>query len=382
MTLRVLHVVPSVGDAFGGLATSVAGYGPIEHALGHQATVVALDRPEHGTSLLPMLHRWYDVVLVPPGRMTGRYHGGWHMVRALRALIPRHDLMVMHSVFSVIGQVGYRVAGAAGVPYLLLPHGSLDPHDLTKHALAKRALAPLWRSALAGASALVCTTARESERLHTYGVRRPCRIGPNNPVAGSTELPDRAAARRRAGLPDTARIVLFLGRLVAGKGIRLLLDGFAAGSRPGDLLLVAGRGERGYERRLHAHAGRLAARDQVRFVGWVSGAAKADLLAGADLLALPSAGENFGNVVVEALGVGTPVLLSPEVFLADELVPAHAAAVCDRTPDAVGRHLRWLLDDADTRLALAAAGQHFVAERLSLPAVAARYHQVVAEVLR
>jgi glycosyltransferase involved in cell wall biosynthesis len=383
MTLRVLHLVPSVGDSFGGLATAVAGYGPIEQALGHHATLLTVDRPEHGTALLRTLrHEWYDVVLLPPGRIAGRYHGGRQVARALRALIPRHDLVVLHSVFDLISQVGHRAAVAAGVPYLLLPHGCLDPYDLVKHGAAKRALTPLWRSAIAAAGALVCTTQRESDRVRTFGARPSRRVVPNHCPAASGGPLDRAAARRRAGLPQTARIVLFLGRLDPKKGLPVLLDGFEAACSPGDLLIVAGTGEPAFERKLRVRAARLAARGQVRFAGWVSGQAKQELLAAADLFVLVSENENFGNSVVETLAAGTPALLSPDVYLADELGPAGAASICDRTGAAVGQRIRALLEDPDSRRALADAGRRFVVDRLSLPAIVPRYQRVVTEVCR
>jgi len=55
----------------------------------------------------------------------------------------------------------------------------------------------------------------------------------------------------------------------------------------------------------------------VTFRGFVSGAEKQSLLASASVLALPSHHENFGVAVLESLDAGVPVVISPEVQLAD-----------------------------------------------------------------
>jgi glycosyltransferase involved in cell wall biosynthesis len=56
---------------------------------------------------------------------------------------------------------------------------------------------------------------------------------------------------------------------------------------------------------------------EIRWLGWIEGQEKFRLLAEADLLVLTSYNENFANVVLEALAVGTPVLLSEQVGLSD-----------------------------------------------------------------
>jgi glycosyltransferase involved in cell wall biosynthesis len=63
------------------------------------------------------------------------------------------------------------------------------------------------------------------------------------------------------------------------------------------------------------------------FTGWVDGERKDALLSCASLLALPSHQENFGLCVMEALSHSVPVLVSPGVNLAPEIVTAKAGWV-------------------------------------------------------
>ena len=110
----------------------------------------------------------------------------------------------------------------------------------------------------------------------------------------------------------TARIV-FLGRLVSRKGPRQLLEALGRiaiqnPERPWRAV-IAGRGPLLDD--LTALAVKLEIADRVEFPGFVDEADKAALLAGADVVALPSTGgESFGISVVEALAASTGVVLA------------------------------------------------------------------------
>src|ERR1700753_1599106 len=101
MWLRVLHVVAGVSDTYGGVSTALTALGEVEVALGHDATLVTLHRPEQGDTVLADLPRFFDVRLVPPGRIAGRLHGGHRLSAVLRHLVPQHDLVVVHGVFDL-----------------------------------------------------------------------------------------------------------------------------------------------------------------------------------------------------------------------------------------------------------------------------------------
>ncbi len=104
----------------------------------------------------------------------------------------------------------------------------------------------------------------------------------------------------------------YLGRLVDWKAVDLLLDAFAAacaGSPPGSLALeVLGDGS---ERpALEARAERLGVRAVVEFAGWLGAPEAAARLRRADVFVLPSLRESGGIVVVEAMAVGLPVVVT------------------------------------------------------------------------
>ncbi|WP_318306642.1 glycosyltransferase [Amycolatopsis solani] len=379
MTLRVLHAVASVGDSYGGVAAAVAALGELEARLRHDATLVTVHRPEEGGRILRDLPLWFDLELVPPGRFAGRFHGSVRLKSTLDRLVPQHDLVAVHGVFDLTAQLCGRTARQYAVPYLLWPHGSLDPYDLRKHAWAKRRLAPLWRETLAGAAAVVCTTAREADRLVGFGAD-PRRTVLPLPVPAAAPDP-RSVARRACGLPDGGRIVLFLGRIDEKKGLPLLLDAFGRAAGPGDVLVVAGAGDDRLDQELRLAAARRTGPGRVVFTGWADAARRRDLLAAADVFALLSDNENFGVAVAEALAAGVAVLVSDEVYLGDDLAPEGAAVVTRRDPAAAGKALRDLLADDRRRQTIGAAGRAWARRELDDTRIGDRYQQLVKEVL-
>jgi glycosyltransferase involved in cell wall biosynthesis len=103
--------------------------------------------------------------------------------------------------------------------------------------------------------------------------------------------------------------LLFLGRLHPIKGIENLLQALSLG-KENVMLDVCGEGDEAYEAQLRALVLKLGLVDRVRFHGGVSGEAKVQCFAQADLCIVPSFTEGFATVVAEALAHGVPVIAS------------------------------------------------------------------------
>ncbi|CAN5603230.1 glycosyltransferase family 4 protein [soil metagenome] len=113
-------------------------------------------------------------------------------------------------------------------------------------------------------------------------------------------------ARQRLGLPKDAFVVLFLGRKTEYKGLDVTLQAFAALRQlRADLLLLAVGPETAFSERLWSELGPL---DGVMRHGAVSEELRLDALAACDVLVLPSTGEAFGIVFLEAWAYGKAVI--------------------------------------------------------------------------
>ena len=148
---------------------------------------------------------------------------------------------------------------------------------------------------------------------------------------------------------------------------------------PGVRLVVAGHDEEGYRQTLAAQVGVAGLGSRVGWAGPVHGADKAALLAHAQVLVLPSYSENFGNVVLEAMAAGCPVVVTPEVGIADIVRDSGAGLVLDGTPEVLGAGLSRLMGDAVLRRTMGERGRA-AALNYSWATVAERMERVYREI--
>ena len=124
--------------------------------------------------------------------------------------------------------------------------------------------------------------------------------------------------------------LLFLSRLHQKKGIEILFE--ALTQMPFDwTLTIAGDGETHYLEQLKEQSENLRISHKINWLGWIDAKNKWAIYQNADLLVLPSHNENFANVVIESLAVGTPVLVSQYVGLSDYVLEKKLGWVCDTT---------------------------------------------------
>jgi glycosyltransferase involved in cell wall biosynthesis len=368
--LNVLHVINTLNPAAGGPPVVAARLAAAQAALGHPVTILA----GHVTAA-DRLGGLAGVRLVPSPPVT--QFGAVFGRRAVDALVPivgEHALAHLHGVWDPLLYAVARAARAIGRPYVVTPHGMLDPWSLAQKRWKKRlAFALGWRAMLDRAAALHLLNADEKGLIVDLGIRAPGVVIPNGiDPAEFDPPPDPVVFRRRLTALGDHPYVLFLGRLHYKKGLDYLADAFriVAERDPVVHLVVAGPddGARSdFERRVAA-AG-LA--DRVHVPGAVYGPEKLSAVAGAACFCLPSRQEGFSVAILEALACGTPAIVSdachfPEVAEvgAGEVVPLDATAIAA----ALGR----VLADAGRRERMGEAGRGLVTARFTWPAIAAR----------
>ena len=256
------------------------------------------------------------------------------------------DVVHIHAMFSHSSVVSAHACHRTGVPYLVRPLGQLDPWSLGHHRLRKQLLLRCGAaSMLQRASAIHYTTEAERSLAEQQLPWLP------NGLVVPLGIDDDWFAQRGDQAP-VDRYVLAMARLHEKKGFDLLIDAFhalAESNRCADwALVIAGDGTPNEVERLKKRAASGAARTRISFRGWVSGADRLSLVAGAALFALPSHQENFGLAVAEAMATGVPALVSPEVNLASLIERAQAGWVVVRDLAAwVGALSAALEDPAD-----------------------------------
>ncbi|WP_147114283.1 glycosyltransferase family 4 protein [Tateyamaria sp. syn59] len=182
-------------------------------------------------------------------------------------------------------------------------------------------------------------------------------------------IPERYEAAQTT--ETTGTNLVFVGRLTPIKGLRVLMDAFAAAhaTRPDLTLTLVGDGDD----RAHLEAMAAPLGDAVRFLGFQSQQGVADALAAADALVLPSFAEGLPVVLMEALAAGKPVICT-QLAGVGELVEDGVSGFIVPASDAkaLTARIHDMADDADRRADMGARGREKVRAEFDVRHEAAR----------
>ncbi len=188
---------------------------------------------------------------------------------------------------------------------------------------------------------------------------------------------ERCAARRRFGLPERARVVVSVSRLVPRKGMDVLIRAAAELRREVPDLVVAIAGA-GRERRRLAQLIRSTGAP-ARLLGRVPDEELPSLYGCADVFAMLCHDrwrgleqEGFGIVFLEAAAAGVPQLAGSSGGAAEAVLDGETGIVVGepRSVEEVAGHLRVLMSDEGLRARLGAESRKRAVEELSYPVLA------------
>lgn len=380
--MRMLHVVPSYLPAvrYGGPIQSVHGLCKALAARGHDVEVFTTNVDGLQDSNVPVglpvemdgVKVWYF-----PVPALRRLYWSPGMARALRHRVGGFDIVHTHSVFLWPTWAAARAARRQNVPYVLSPRGMLV-RDLIRrrNRVTKQAWITLVERKNVEKAALIHFTSRiEADDASQLGlqIRKSC-IVPNGLDMASAD------AVRETVMPlGELPFLLFIGRISWKKGLDRLIA--ALPSILDFRLVIAGNDEERLKQKLERQAASAGVRERVSFAGPVYGEEKAALLRRARLLVLPSYSENFGNVVLEAMAAGCPVVVTPEVGAADIVRESAAGAVFEGDAKTLGAGIRGLIADPVALERMGQKGREFVRHRYSWETVGHQMEEAYLQVV-
>jgi glycosyltransferase involved in cell wall biosynthesis len=290
--------------------------------------------------------------------------------------IPSFDVIHVHGLYRFPPTIAASISRWFGVPFVIQPHGSLDPYLYDKSTLNKPRLKRVYERCfdlpnLNAAAAIHYTAEEERDRASFLQLRSPSFVIPNGVEWGRfRELPTRGELRGRWGVGD-APIILFLGRLHRKKGLDLLIPAFAAIRQlePNVQLVIAGPENDDYGRTVREWVTERGLNSSVHFVGPLYGIDVVRAFVDADVFVLPSYTENFGVAVVEAMACALPVVISDQVNIHAEISSAGAGLVTRCDAEDVAAALLALLGDADRRHIMGTSGRKLAQERYAWPSI-------------
>lgn len=382
--IRVLHVIPGLDAVTGGTVTALMSMAVFQARAGLKVTVAATwvgeEPPRDGERRL--VDAGATVRFVGPARGPLLLHPD--LAGTLDELIAQSDVVHAHGVWEEIQHRAAAIARKRGVPYVVSPHGMLDPYNLAGKRLKKQLYLLLrLRKTLARAAALHFTDEVERDLAAPVTGGAPAIVEPIGIDLGEfASIPPRGTFRSRHPQVGERPVVLFLGRLHPKKAPDLLIEAFAQARTNDAVLVMAGPDADGYRAKLETLARGQGIADRTVFTGMLRGADRIAALAEADVFALFSHQENFGLAVVEALACGTPVLISDQVNIHRKIFEGQVGAVVPVNVAEMTSVLTKWLGDEGLRCGAAGRAKQFVRDHYDAERVAEHWKAHYAALAR
>lgn len=331
--MKILQCMSSVDPRRGGPSTAVRAMSASLVQQGHEVTILAHSDSSGESS--DDFDRGYRLIRFPMTFKPWQY--SWQYHRWLKKHAKDYDLIVITSLFLAHTFLASRIANRQGIPFVIRPHGILNQADLSrrKPLLKKLYLRCVDEFALRRAEFVFCTSVAEAEQASSPGRNvRVIPLGVDAPGEGY---------ERKASSAERRRIV-FVGRVTEKKGIDLLIAAYEKVWRkePGASLLIAGPDD---ENLLTGYLSRVSEPGlKIDVVDFVSPAERSAIFGEAGVFVLPSADENFGIAVAEAMAASLPVIVTEGVSHANLVRKYGAGLVTDRNPDDIAEAINFIIN--------------------------------------
>lgn len=377
MTLRALHVTHQYAPAIGGSERYITDLSEALAQRGHTVAVFTSQACDYHTwrSQLPpfelrngvQVHRFASWTrgpltwrllewglnryrqsrspLAAPAIFLGNGPVSPSLLLALWRQVRSYDLVHINQLHYAHAWTAYLAARARGMPIVLTPHIHVEQPETYD-------VGYLWRI-LWGSDVVLAVTRAEQEFLQRHLPGQTVVQGGNGLSLAAFPPRDPGECRRRLGLPVDSFVLLFLGRKTEYKGLAHLLAAFMTlRRRHPNLYLLAVGPETAYSQTLWRQYEGL---DGLVVREAVDEEQRLDALAACDVLAMPSTGEAFGIVYLEAWAYSKPViganiqsvrsLIDDGVdgFVIDPMQPGQLLAAIQRliTDQRLAHHLGW-----------------------------------------
>lgn len=253
-------------------------------------------------------------------------------IRNAKRQTPNPKLIIhIHAWWNLVSIFSCLIAKLHGVKIILSPRGMLTSYSLNnRNSKFKDIIHSLLGKRLLKHCHIHATSKKELE-----DVAQTCEVNEITVIPNFIEFPK--SIQDQTTQSEKYRL-LFLSRIEQKKGLELLFEALAQ-TNINYQLSIAGTGEISYIENLKELTKKLHIHQYIKWIGHINGNDKFQLMTRNDLLVLPSYNENFANVVIEVLAVGTPILISDGVGLSDYVLENNLGWVSSNTPEQLAQTL-------------------------------------------
>ncbi len=295
--MKILLIIPSVSKKWGGTTTSVMNfYNGLKQHPNVSCTVLTTVTEAEKSEISGEILENNNFIFFPTK------NSGWRYSKELKDYLQKYvkscDLIWIHALWTGTTYYAAKYAKKYNVPYIVTPHGMIEPDALKRKGLKKKLYWSLIEKRIFdNARAIHCIT--EEESLHSKQLSKTKNFVIPNGVEEEPFVNKEY---------DQLEFICFIGRFHEKKALDLLLKAIV--TMDDIKLLVAGGGEQEYENYIYDLVKELHMEERVEFMGFANKAEKKEMLMKSSFIVVPSYTEVLTFVALESIMHSTPVLLT------------------------------------------------------------------------
>ncbi|MEH1774144.1 glycosyltransferase [Nostoc sp.] len=384
--MKILFIAPYIGATYGGTSKIVTELVEAIGCLGVSVDLVTTHANGSKNLDVPLnewIHQkcyrvqyfdcWYrDDFIIAPSLISWLFKN-----------VNNYDIVHSQTVFAPMISVAHSICKYFQIPYIVTPHGMLEPWALSYKAWKKRIYYKVFENpAIQNSSAIQATSSFELNNINSLkfqntvfvpnGIRRQEFEPLSNPEIFYQQFPETRGKT----------LILFLGRIDPKKGLDLLAPAFAKvyNQFPHTHLVVAGPDNIGFMDKAQNYFLQADCLDAVTFTGMVSGALKYAALAAANLYVAPSYSEGFSISILEGMASGLPCIITTACNF-PEAAKAEAAHVVEINVNAIANALIECLSNPQQATEMGDRARKFIFQNYTWDRAADKLIQVYKSVI-
>lgn len=386
--MRIALVSADISPLAAGVGSFIKGLADNLCSAGEEVTLLTSDiayRGEIASSQLELDPRVDVRLFRSRSRFNRRIYRASELPKWLEQNVSKFDIVHIQGVWSFITVDAANVCARNGVPYIITTHGHTAREDWKKRLLSKPLFFRLfcargWKHA--GAIHFLSEGERDNSVVKPTGRSR---VVPNAVAAPGGAHDPRSALqfRRKFAIAERVPIILFLGRIVAHKGVTEIVDAFEILHERGikAVLVLAGNGNDSFAKMIAEKVKALGCAESIRLTGPLYGEDKAGAFASATVFATLSLSEGLPIAPLEAIASGVPIVISERTHI-PEVAEYRAGLIVKRTAIDAAEAFARIVADPQLASEMAANALNLARDCFSWQAVLPKminFYQAVAE---
>lgn len=292
--------------------------------------------------------------------------------------VKEKNIVHIHGWWNLVSVLSCWVVKWYNIPVVLSPRGMLTAYTQNnRNSFAKRILHYFIGKRLLQYCHIHATSDQEKDDIQKIINPKSITVIPN-----LVNLQASAASSKTMNFDNDPAVfrLIFLSRIEEKKGLELLFEALSLLNINWQLT-VAGSGKKEYVDYLKIKASDFNISRHINWIGQVENKDKYRIIAQHDLLILTSFNENFANVVIESLSVGTPVLISDQVGLSDYVTSQKLGWVTTLNVNAIKETLLIAFSQKEKREMIKASAPEIIRKDFNDDVLANRYLELYKQLI-